>query len=32
MALSILNELQHLPGKVTNPHWLERLEEEGEDA
>jgi hypothetical protein len=28
IALSLLNELQHLPEKVTGPNWLDRLEEE----
>jgi hypothetical protein len=32
MALSVLEELQHLPEKATNPNWLEQLEENGEDA
>jgi hypothetical protein len=29
MALSLLEELQHLPEKVTDPNWLDTLEEEG---
>ena len=27
MAISVLNEIKDLPAKVTNPHWLDELEE-----
>jgi hypothetical protein len=30
MAISVLNDLRDLPAKVTDPHWLERVEENGE--
>jgi hypothetical protein len=26
MAISVLNEIKDLPGKVANPHWLEAVE------
>jgi hypothetical protein len=29
MSLSILNEIKHLPERVTDPHWLETLEHNG---
>ena len=29
MAVSVLNEIKDLPGKVTDPHWLEALESDG---
>jgi hypothetical protein len=28
MSLSMLEELRHLPERVTDPHWLDKLEEE----
>ena len=28
MALSILGEIKDLPAKVTNPDWLEEIDEE----
>jgi len=27
MAVSVLSELKDLPSKVTDPHWLESVEE-----
>lgn len=27
MAVSVLNEIKDLPAKVTNPHWLDEIEE-----
>jgi hypothetical protein len=31
-AHSILNEIKDLPSKVTDPHWLESLEEKDADS
>jgi hypothetical protein len=28
MAVSVLNEIKDLPGKVTNPNWLETVEDD----
>jgi hypothetical protein len=30
MSLSMLEELRSLPERVTDPHWLETLEKDGE--
>ena len=30
-AHSILNEIKDLPNTVTNPHWLESLDEKAEE-
>ena len=27
LAISLLNDLKDLPAKVTDPHWLEKVEE-----
>jgi hypothetical protein len=29
LSVSLLNELRHLPQKVTDPNWLEKLEKDG---
>jgi hypothetical protein len=29
LSVSLLNELQHLPEKVVDPNWLEKLEKDG---
>lgn len=31
MAISVLNEIKNLPQQVTNPRWLQELEEEEEE-
>jgi hypothetical protein len=28
MMISMLNELKHLPERITDPHWMDKLEEE----
>jgi hypothetical protein len=32
LAISILNEIKDLPTKVTDPNWLESLEDDDGDA
>jgi hypothetical protein len=32
MSLSMLEELRHLPERVTDPHWLRELEEDGNES
>jgi hypothetical protein len=29
MSIAILNDIKNLPQQVTDPHWLETLEEDG---
>jgi hypothetical protein len=31
MAVSLLNEIKDLPGKVTNPDWLSTVDGDGQD-
>ena len=31
MAIQLLKEIQHLPQQITDPHWLEKLED-GDDV
>ena len=32
MAVSLLNEIKDLPAKVTNPDWLDEIDQSGEEA
>jgi hypothetical protein len=32
MAFSILGEIKDLPAKVTNPDWLDEIDQSGEEA